>query len=385
LAAEKGHIEAQYNLALVYADPSNPSQDYLQAFYWHLQAAHQGHMRACYNVGMCFHKGLGFPKDQTAALYWYTLAAERGYSRAQCNLALIYLDGGIKYLNYDQGIRWLLIAAKNGYAPAQEKLKNLLHLKEKVQAVQQEEEDLLPSNANFEDFNKTCEILKQTVENLYLKYKEEVETNELKEPFSIPFLYYHSRNLTNLAERALSIINLLATKAYFIDSVDLADCFYSMHSQRKEHYYESYSFQNNTYLCLGKEAVKEGEQLIPFLKGQDKVYEAALISINILEEIYKNKDKTLIGKAINLRHLASQGIAIDQTEFTKVLESVQKTGLILSHPEGESIFFQSIEDKEQYLTELEELKNLPKRVTQLFIKGTQHRNALFKEEYLFLF
>ena len=363
-AARKGYASAYFNLALLSCSKEFEAPDYTHAFNWFKMAAD---------------KGLGIPQDDVQALYWYTLAARKGYSRAQRNLALIYLNKAGKHLNYDEGIRWLLIAAKNGYAPAQEKLKGLLRSKDKGQIVKQEDD------ANLKEFNESHETLKQTVEKIHFRHNEEMQANENEENFSIPSFYDHYFNLVCMERKALSFIEALRKKSYFIDIIDLEERFYSKISQREEHYYESYRFQGNTYLCLGQEAVEEGDKLITFLKGQDKIYEAALFSIRILEEMYKSEDKTFFGKAYKLQQSVRQGKAVNQDDFAKVLKDIKKTGFLIDHPRGESMSFKNSEEKEQLLEEFKELKHLPKKITKLFIQGTQHRNALFKEEYPFLF
>lgn len=63
--------EAQYQLALSYADVSSPSFDIAQAERWFTEAAQQGHLRAAKQLGDMYR--YGSPPDSDRAMYWYTL------------------------------------------------------------------------------------------------------------------------------------------------------------------------------------------------------------------------------------------------------------------------------------------------------------------------
>lgn len=83
-AAKKGHLEAQYQCASLYAHNGigrcydNDIKDYGDAVRWYLKAAQRGHVEAQYWLGWCYEEGYGTKKDVQKALYWYQKAGEAG-------------------------------------------------------------------------------------------------------------------------------------------------------------------------------------------------------------------------------------------------------------------------------------------------------------------
>lgn len=63
--------EAQYQLALAYADVNSPNFDMTQAEHWFTLAARQGHLRAIKQLGDMYR--YGSPPDTGRAIYWYSL------------------------------------------------------------------------------------------------------------------------------------------------------------------------------------------------------------------------------------------------------------------------------------------------------------------------
>ncbi len=53
-SAKQGIVEAQYNLAIIYASGKGVTQDYQQAATWYHKAAEQGHAQAQYNLGLLY-------------------------------------------------------------------------------------------------------------------------------------------------------------------------------------------------------------------------------------------------------------------------------------------------------------------------------------------
>lgn len=55
--------------------------------------ADKGIVEAQYNLGVCYQKGYGVEIDRNEAVAWYTVAAQRGFAMAQYNLGLCYAEG----------------------------------------------------------------------------------------------------------------------------------------------------------------------------------------------------------------------------------------------------------------------------------------------------
>ena len=115
LAAEQGHAEAQYNVAVMYgrgirAPGDNTGvpegytghpDDIIHTFedcqeysaQWYRLAAEQGHVKAQAALGDIFEFGRGVPHDYAEAAKWYRLAAEQGHAIAQSRLGHMYFGG----------------------------------------------------------------------------------------------------------------------------------------------------------------------------------------------------------------------------------------------------------------------------------------------------
>jgi len=129
-AANRGSIDAQYNLALRYfvktyeIPPIDPDME--KAAYWFNEAAERGHIKAQIHIGDCYNLGNGVPKDLEKANFWYTKAAEQGSSEGQLKLGTNYYYGNGITQDLEKAKHWITLAAKNvNYTEAQKALENL--------------------------------------------------------------------------------------------------------------------------------------------------------------------------------------------------------------------------------------------------------------------
>jgi TPR repeat protein len=91
--AERGNVEAQYNVGLMYEQGYGVSRDLKKAATWFRKAALQGEASAQYRLGSLYYQGQGVPKDLHQAAEWYNRAAEQGCPPAQAALGNMYLVG----------------------------------------------------------------------------------------------------------------------------------------------------------------------------------------------------------------------------------------------------------------------------------------------------
>ena len=77
-AAEQGDAEAQYSLAVLYANGEGVEQDSEAAARWFHAAAEQGNEGAPFNLGVLYANGEGVVQEHAAADRWYRAAAELG-------------------------------------------------------------------------------------------------------------------------------------------------------------------------------------------------------------------------------------------------------------------------------------------------------------------
>lgn len=116
-AAEKGHVKAQYNLALAYERGLGVTRDRTQSLSWLEKASKQGDAEAQYMYGLLLLDQAGTPPDPTqlvAALDWIKKAANAGNPRAQMQLGAVYLDGILVDPSPREAVIWLGKALEGG-------------------------------------------------------------------------------------------------------------------------------------------------------------------------------------------------------------------------------------------------------------------------------
>lgn len=97
-------------------------QDQKQAAYWYQLAAEKGHPEAEYNLARLYATGQGVPRDQEQALRWVRAAASQGYAPAQARFGLRYSTGNGIGQDHRLAYFWLTLAYLHG-DKSQEKLR----------------------------------------------------------------------------------------------------------------------------------------------------------------------------------------------------------------------------------------------------------------------
>ena len=118
IAAELGHREAQFRLAVMYLQGDGHPVNHSLAYQWFHRAAEQGHSDAMNKLGWMCEAGFGVARDHARAVNWFRQAAERGHLEAQFNLAAKYDNGEGVVQNYAEAARWYRLAAEQGLADA---------------------------------------------------------------------------------------------------------------------------------------------------------------------------------------------------------------------------------------------------------------------------
>jgi TPR repeat protein len=110
-AAETGHMDSQFNLALMYQNGIGIAKDEKEAVVWYRKAAEQGSAFAQYNVAVLYENGQGTAVDFAQANKWYRKASVQGDALAIGNLGMLYVRGqGVK-VNEIAGMALLLLSA----------------------------------------------------------------------------------------------------------------------------------------------------------------------------------------------------------------------------------------------------------------------------------
>ena len=80
--AEKGDIDSQYELGIIYAKGDGVEQDDTLSFSWFEKAAKQGYSEAQYILGLMYSNGKGVEQDNELALKWFEKSAKQGHTDA---------------------------------------------------------------------------------------------------------------------------------------------------------------------------------------------------------------------------------------------------------------------------------------------------------------
>lgn len=74
--ADRGDVEVQYTLAIIYRNGTVVSQDQKQAPLWFIRGAEQGDAESQRKVAVAFRCGIGVKQEFERAGHWYKLAAD---------------------------------------------------------------------------------------------------------------------------------------------------------------------------------------------------------------------------------------------------------------------------------------------------------------------
>lgn len=119
LAADSGHVDAEFNLGLHYFKGKKLARNLDKAFHWFNKAAGKNMPKAQFNLALMYEKGLGVEANQERSLQWYQSAAKLGNAGAQQNLGIKYLLGkGLEY-NKSKGLELISRAAKQHHKNAE--------------------------------------------------------------------------------------------------------------------------------------------------------------------------------------------------------------------------------------------------------------------------
>ena len=96
-AAKEGHVDSQFNVALMYEQGIGIGKDEKEAVVWYGKAASQGSAAAQFNLGVLYENGRGTEIDFVKANEWYRKASVQGDALAIGNLGMLYVRGqGVK-------------------------------------------------------------------------------------------------------------------------------------------------------------------------------------------------------------------------------------------------------------------------------------------------
>ncbi|MBF0180344.1 MAG: sel1 repeat family protein [Magnetococcales bacterium] len=125
LAAQRGDVAAQTELAAIYYYGLGVPKSPVKALFWYREAARRGDALAGYKLGVMFEEGVGTARDPAAAVQWYRRVAMAkpvggvdivGWSRLK--LGYMYRDGRGVQADLGRSEGWFRLAAEMGYVEA---------------------------------------------------------------------------------------------------------------------------------------------------------------------------------------------------------------------------------------------------------------------------
>lgn len=106
VGAERGNVEAQYDVGEMYEKGSGVATDIKKAFAWYEKSAEQGHIKAQFKVAYMYYKGQGVTTNISKAFNLMEKPANEGNVRAQYYLAQMFAKGeGVKS-DFDEAFTW---------------------------------------------------------------------------------------------------------------------------------------------------------------------------------------------------------------------------------------------------------------------------------------
>eukprot|EP01132_Coremiostelium_polycephalum_P000069 gene69-95_t len=126
IAAEQGHMVAEFYLGHMYGEGLGVEQSDSQGFAWYLKSAEQGYAKSQYNVGFSYEHGQGVAANEAESQKWYKAAAvsyqklaAAGDREAQYDLGCMYNEGEGVDKDPVKAVEWLEKAAQQGHVEAQ--------------------------------------------------------------------------------------------------------------------------------------------------------------------------------------------------------------------------------------------------------------------------
>ncbi|MFQ3224221.1 MAG: TPR repeat protein [Lentimonas sp.] len=124
-AAKEGHLDSQFNVALMHENGIGVDKNAKEAVAWYRTAALQGSSLAQFNLAVLYENGRGTEVDFAAANEWYRRASVQGDPLAIGNLGMLYIRGDGVPVNTTAGIALLLQSVTLDSSPANNAKQNI--------------------------------------------------------------------------------------------------------------------------------------------------------------------------------------------------------------------------------------------------------------------
>jgi len=111
-AAERGDVNAQFDLATRYREAAGVPKDLGESLKWYRKAAEAGHPEAMHDLGYMLCEGLGCKVDSAEGILWHERAAQAGAPKACYDLGLRYRLGLGADIDFERAMSWMVEAVR---------------------------------------------------------------------------------------------------------------------------------------------------------------------------------------------------------------------------------------------------------------------------------
>jgi len=101
------------------------NQDFYKAAEVCQKMADKGEMNAQFSMAVMYYQGSGVMTDMRQAQKWMRKAAQKGHNQAQYNLGIMIANGQGSELDLVEAYAWLKLSEVSGYEPAADAVKEL--------------------------------------------------------------------------------------------------------------------------------------------------------------------------------------------------------------------------------------------------------------------
>jgi uncharacterized protein len=112
--ADRGNVDAQVRLGIIYRNGWGVPVDYVKAVKWYRLAADQGNAQAQFDLGDLYAEGQGVAVDYAEMVKLHLRSGEQGYLDAQDVLGYMYAYGVGVPVDYIKAYLWWDLAAARG-------------------------------------------------------------------------------------------------------------------------------------------------------------------------------------------------------------------------------------------------------------------------------
>ena len=232
-SAEQGNAEAQYNLGVSHAEGKGVARDLEQAVVWYHKSAEQGHALAQFNLGGSYGEGHGVAQDFEQAVAWYRKSAEQGNPGAQFHLGASHAEGNGVAQDFAQAVAWYRQSAEQGHALAQFHL-GVSHAEgngvaqDFAQAVAWYRQSAQRGSALAQHNLGTCyargEGVAQNLEQAVVWYRKSAEQGQVMAQFALGNCYFNGEGVDKDLEQAASWYRKSAEQGNPVAQAQLEAC-----------------------------------------------------------------------------------------------------------------------------------------------------------------